>query len=183
MKKVFFIILFTALILASCSLIDDSSNNLTLKVTDTSTQKDGINAQITAGVEELAFGYVDNNDTVWVSVPTDHDSFTLRLKSNDTLNLCGDTLNIAENHVFQFFKLVVSPPKIKLEDTLDIDVNCEAEGLTLFYEFAGGLDLSNGHIDLIVDFHSDKWLQSVIIPGNMIEGDSISGSITCEIEG
>ncbi len=159
---------------------DEDSGTVSLIFTDSATSvKDGMTFSLRMGVDTVALGYVDENgDTIWNNLLQQPETLELSLKMQERERLAGCDSVEVENHPYQFLKIVITPPVVMI-DTLDISPDYDNDHITIMFTFSDSIDIANEHVDFVVDFHSDKWLDAV----NMsMSYDDMKVSMTCSIE-
>ncbi len=183
MKKLTIILLplFVLLFIWGCSeSADNETGTVSLVFTDSATSvKDGMTLSLRMGVDTVALGYLDENgDTIWNNLLQQPETLQLSLRMQERERLAGCDSVEVENHPYQFLKVVITPPVVMI-DTLDISPDYDNDHMTIMFIFSDSIDIANEHVDFVVDFHSDQWLD--VVNMNM-SYDGMKSSMTCSIE-
>ncbi len=183
MKKLTFLLMIFVLIVFSCSLNDSDEGTISISATDSASSitKDGISMELQTGVYDASLGYIDENgDTVWEALLDNPDTIKIMLRMNERCNIGEDTIKVKEySHPFDFFRLQIAPPKVMMNDSIEISTDNSLDTLKLFFAFDSEIDLNNGHVNINIDFHSDKWCDFSNVTS--INSDSMMSAITCSI--
>ncbi len=183
MKKFFIIVLSVLIILfiAGCS-DDTTTGTVSVSLTDSTESliKDGMIFTMQLGIDQVALGYMEGADTIWVNLLDVPDTMELNLKMQEIMSIEGcDSIEIEGDTPYDFLKLTITPPIVKA-DSIEIPCDYDMDTMNILFTFGESVSVENNHVNFTIDFHSDKWMDPFSIP-SMINPDSLQSAMTCEI--